>query len=1102
MALASYTFLPWLRQGLATSIAETESAANPTLRASIAVQVTLRSEGVSAPVADEPLDRAVRLIGPGDILGIDPKAIIKSDPRDWITNHEPNYLAHIDFYDEDFPWRYTPARADAGSHRHRPWIALVALEEGEFTEGKLQGQPLPYFELDDRARLPPIAELWAWAHVHVNRNLGNSETVVVNDDAATIVTKLRETLAANRDLAYSRILSPRRLVPNKPYHAFLVPTFETGRVAGLGLDLGKVDDAMRGAWEDHPERAGLAPNRYPYYHRWYFRTGEAADFECLVRLLVPQPMDPRVGQRDLDVQRPAVNLAGITGPNGDGVLRLGGALKIPDDSLDDAQRAEAERFERWDQPQPHPFQRALAAYINLADDYAGQSPAQAHQRPEVPTTLGRLPDGRPDPDPLITPPLYGRWHALTGRLLVDAGGHPVPNANNWVHQLNLDPRHRVAAGLGTSVVRDRQEEFVEAAWAQVGQVLEANREIRGAQLSVAVSMSWFERSIASLGRTAPDRLLALSAPVLQRVVTDGLTIRKRLARSPIPVAMVGTAMRRMLRPAGRLATRLVPGAARTRLSAGLLERLNDGRLATAQAPAIPPGAASAGGVATTLLPSAPAWLIRLLRRYPGAPLAVLLVLAAIALLLLFIAGPLAAAGAAALAIVAYRWLRRLAADIARADAVLPDRETPAVVDAMPPHADYTVQPFGADSAEAVRFKEAWRDALQQSADATAATRPPPRVRVDLAATSTAVVEAVHPAHTIPRRLYRKVRLPGRIKDALVDDFVEVMAYPRIDEPMYRPLVALGTDLFLPNLGLIPQNSISLLETNQRFIESYLVGVNHEFARELLWREYPTDQRGSTFRQFWDVAGYRDQARLDAEALREKLYDIPELHRWRANSRLGDHDHRQPPGSAPRDEVVLAIRGELLKRYPTAVIYAHRAEWQRTRGVIDKSKIRVLTPLTAAEETDPPRTKLKTPLYEAKVDPDITFFGFDLTVREAKGDPSRDDAGWFFVIKERPGEPRFGLDIERTAGTPINTWSDLAWNDVTVEDDLVRVRPGMRTHLLTVPPPSSEGPEELAQHLEDRQLRWDDRSNAADLAYILYQLPVLVAVHAAEMLPPR
>ena len=42
--------------------------------------------------------------------------------------------------------------------------------------------------------------------------------------------------------------------------------------------------------------------------------------------------------------------------------------------------------------------------------------------------------------------------------------------------------------------------------------------------------------------------------------------------------------------------------------------------------------------------------------------------------------------------------------------------------------------------------------------------------------------------------------------------------------------------------------------NPKFIESYMVGLNHEMGRELLWREYPTDQRGSYLRQFWDVSG--------------------------------------------------------------------------------------------------------------------------------------------------------------------------------------------------------------------------------------------------------
>ena len=34
----------------------------------------------------------------------------------------------------------------------------------------------------------------------------------------------------------------------------------------------------------------------------------------------------------------------------------------------------------------------------------------------------------------------------------------------------------------------------------------------------------------------------------------------------------------------------------------------------------------------------------------------------------------------------------------------------------------------------------------------------------------------------------------------------------------------------------------------------MAGLNHEMARELLWRGYPTDQRGTVFRRFWDRAG--------------------------------------------------------------------------------------------------------------------------------------------------------------------------------------------------------------------------------------------------------
>jgi len=47
------------------------------------------------------------------------------------------------------------------------------------------------------------------------------------------------------------------------------------------------------------------------------------------------------------------------------------------------------------------------------------------------------------------------------------------------------------------------------------------------------------------------------------------------------------------------------------------------------------------------------------------------------------------------------------------------------------------------------------------------------------------------------------------------------------------------------------------------------------GRELLWREYPTDQRGSYFRQFWDVKGIIRPAENKAEEAKvaEEYKDI-------------------------------------------------------------------------------------------------------------------------------------------------------------------------------------------------------------------------------------
>ena len=328
-----------------------------------------------------------------------------------------------------------------------------------------------------------------------------------------------------------------------------------------------------------------------------------------------------------------------------------------------------------------------------------------------------------------------------------------------------------------------------------------------------------------------------------------------------------------------------------------------------------------------------------------------------------------------------------------------------------------------------------------------------------------------------------------------------MAYPVFDLPMLRPLADLSGEFLIPNVNLIENNSVTLLETNQKFVEAYLVGLNHELARELLWREYPTDQRGSYFRQFWDVSSYLDAGAAGTEELREALRDIPPLHTWSRSSKLGDHDARERPGEN-EEEVVLVIRGDLLKRYPNAAIYAQAAEWARLpNGDIDRARERSLVPLDAQEEDSPPRTKLRTPLFAAKIDPDINFFGFDLTAslaRGGSGENRTDPAGWFFVIKERPGEPRFGFD--ETSAEDIIVWNDLGWDSVPLAGETIRAVPGIAPAIqIPSAPPAGESEKE-PQRAEDVHVQWTDDVSAAELAYILYQAPVMVAIHAAELLP--
>jgi hypothetical protein len=1053
-----YTFLPWARHGFAAEISTVDDlgagGSGPAERAAVPV---------SFKVNGQPIAKEVQVLGPGDVVGINPRAIVKTDPRNWVTDFESNYLPYVEFYEEDFPWRFTPASAANGlaQSRLRPWIFLVVLKEDEFVEQKSSG-PLAAFAfkdgLDPAAFFPVLEQSWAWAHVHVSQNvIGTTLQTTTEPEVRGVEQNLQQALRTNADTASSRLLGARKLEDNSAYHAFVIPAFEAGRLAGLGLDIPPGTSGQLASW-------GAGQRVYPIYYRWFFRTGEKGDFEFLVDLLEPRPVDKRVGVREMDMQDPGYEVEGMSGELR--VMGLEGALKSPETQSSPSEWPPAgTEFENPPAGSAGRFLNQLEEKVNLQFALQQEETAETQH-----------------PDPILSPPLYGKWYAMAEKL-------GVRNGTGWVNELNRDPRFRAPAGAGTQVIQKEQEKFMQQAWAQLGDLLQANQKIRQLQLACMSTFVTYRKNVLP---QPTDRFLTFTHAVQPRVLGSPTTIAKQVKDSRMPRAALDPAFRKIARPRGAIMRKVVPDG--TAPPQAVLSQLNEGTLTAAPPPPDPVGQLSLDGVAESIVPDwLPEWLRLWLRS--GVPTVVLVALMVVALLLAVVTGAFLAFGIVILGLggLLFR-ARQLRSVVETAEALQEKSFTPAAVDRIPVRPNFVLTEFqaplpstggagNADSVEAANFRTALKDAFNvYQSPPPPLPVPPPLALNDAVAT---LKQALNPAVAIPRRAEFMLKIPASIKGSYLrpqKTLVPVMAHPVFTEPMYRALRDLSAEFLAPNLGLIPNNTISLMETNQRFIEAYMVGLNDEMGRELLWRQFPTDQRGSYFRQFWDVGDTvnRDPGKPPAQ-VEEALLDITKLHTWDRETSLGDHASRPLPSGAEPGEarLVLVVRGDLLKKYPTAVIYAQQAKWSKdTQG----RDIREL-------DDSNPAQFVKAPIFKAEIDPDVRFLGFDLTSSVVKGDPdpAANDPGWFFVIQERPGEPRFGLDnlSEDSPETPTS-WNELAWEHLAQFEAL-----GCVDFTVNVPGP-------LNLTAPDNQFQWG--RNAADMAYILYQVPVMVAFHAADMLP--
>jgi hypothetical protein len=887
-AQASLTLLPWVRQGAAALISTPD-----TLGANQPGVVNLNAVLSINTTAIPPV--TVRLRGPADVVGIDANQIIRREPQPGTADFEPNYFPCIEFDRADFPWLFTPAAASTG--KLRPWLCLVVVrkQRGVTLAGSVDA-PLPTLNIaapaNPAVELPDLGECWAWAH---------AQAAGADSGASSVPAALE----GSPELSLSRLICPRVLSPNTAYIACVVPTFELGRRAGLGLAIADGDlvsaAALAPAWSFSP-----APTQVtlPVYHQWEFQTGPGGDFASLAARL--RPLAPAgLGQRTIDISQPGFALP-ASFPAGTS-LAIGGALRPVQTpgSLDP--------LTDWPETTALPFQTALAPIVNAPGMLAVSDPAA---------------------DPLLAPPLYGHWYA--------ARATATRGAADWFDQLNLDPRLRSVAAFGTRVVQQYQEALMASAWEQAGEIQSANQRLRQLQISLSVGTSLQARHFTKL---ADEAMLRLSAPVLSRIGlsaapgTETMWAQVKTATT-IPVQALTPAMRRIGRERGPL-TRRIAARGGTRFTLGTwvatLEAGTAGlpvsspldlvTLTAVSQHMAPPGSFRGYGAVTGPLVAGWGGVPWFVVRAEGQ---------AVQIDFSFIFGSAANDSASA------RAFRNAAVEhLTRVD---PGRQaTTGTLPHVPPVSLSTIIGTLSEHTQP-------QQTVPGVGRGSISVRPNPRQQVARAAAGSPAAPT-----------------PGSGVDT-------VMWAPSFLQPMYEALRDLSQELLLPGLDTVGTDCVLGLETNRRFIEAFLVGLNVEMGRELLWRGFPTDQLGTYFDRFWGGGS-----------------DIPPLHLWGTRG-LGD-------AASTRESFVMLMRSALLRRYPNAILY--------------------LTPAIASRggripSVNPADEKL--PVFSGAAEPDINFVGFDVPADQVANGSSDHPQGYYLVIQQHPTEPRFGLPVGAAVGS--------------------------------------------------------------------------------------
>ena len=252
---------------------------------------------------------------------------------------------------------------------------------------------------------------------------------------------------------------------------------------------------------DEDGNAWPAARPLPVYDEWAFRTGEQGTFETLAKAL-------HAADEQEDFGRIAVALGEDDGEE----VHVRGALTGIHDTSDP--------------PPPGRATDRLDALLEFDPDHNDGCDEQGRR--------------------YVRPPNYGdEW---------STGPADAAPAGGWVRQVNLDPTHRVVAGIGLQAGVDLQDEIAGAAADRFGATAIANQRLAALGAGLAAGRSLWDRRIAPLPAAEPRiAVLGLAAGRVLAKDPAGGSIRPllELASGPdrtLPPALFSTAARRALRP--------------------------------------------------------------------------------------------------------------------------------------------------------------------------------------------------------------------------------------------------------------------------------------------------------------------------------------------------------------------------------------------------------------------------------------------------------------------------------------------------------------------------------------------------------------------------